>query len=96
MSTRTKETIKTGLAMAIAYGIALQMDWDRPYWASFAVAFISLPTTDQSLHKGALRMLGPLGLLAPFAHLVRTMRIPAVLRVSDNWGYKVRIINSRP
>jgi uncharacterized membrane protein YccC len=60
LSTRTKEAIKTGLAMAIAYGIALQMDWDRPYWASFAVAFISLPTAGQSLHKGALRMLGTL------------------------------------
>ena len=59
-STRTKEAIKTGLAMTIAYGIALQMDWDRPYWAAFAVAFISLPTAGQSLHKGALRMLGTL------------------------------------
>jgi multidrug efflux pump subunit AcrA (membrane-fusion protein) len=46
--------------MAIAYGIALQMDWDRPNWAAFAVAFISLPTAGQSLHKGALRMLGTL------------------------------------
>ena len=60
LSTRTKEAIKTGLAMAIAYAIALQMDWDRPYWAAFAVAFISLPTAGQSLHKGALRMLGTL------------------------------------
>jgi len=60
LSTRTKEAIKTGLAMTIAYGIALQMDWDRPYWAAFAVAFISLPTAGQSLHKGALRMLGTL------------------------------------
>jgi len=60
LSIRTKEAVKTGLAMAIAYGIALQMDWDRPYWAAFAVAFISLPTAGQSLHKGALRMLGTL------------------------------------
>ena len=60
ISTRTKEAIKTGLAMTIAYGIALQMDWDRPYWAAFAVAFISLPTAGQSLHKGILRMLGTL------------------------------------
>ena len=52
LSTRIKEAIKTGLAMAIAYGIALQMDWDRPYRAAFAVAFISLPTAGQSLHKG--------------------------------------------
>ena len=60
LSTRTKQAIKTGLAMAIAYGIALQMGWDRPYWAAFAVAFISLPTAGQSLHKGALRMFGTL------------------------------------
>jgi uncharacterized membrane protein YccC len=52
VSTRSKEAVKTG--------IALQMDWDRPYWAAFAVAFISLPTAGQSLHKGALRMLGTL------------------------------------
>jgi uncharacterized membrane protein YccC len=60
LSSRTKEAIKTGLAMAIAYAIALQMDWDRPYWAGFAVAFISLPTAGQSLRKGILRMLGTL------------------------------------
>ena len=60
LSTRMKEAVKTGLAMAMAYGIALQMDWDRPYWAAFAVAFISLPTAGQSLHKGALRMFGTL------------------------------------
>jgi hypothetical protein len=31
LSSRTKESIKTALAMAIAYGIALSLDWDRPY-----------------------------------------------------------------
>jgi uncharacterized membrane protein YccC len=60
LSTRTKEAIKTALAMTIVYGIALYMDWDRPYWAGFAVAMISLSTVGQSLHKGALRMLGTL------------------------------------
>jgi len=60
LSTRTKEAIKTALAMTIAYGIALSMDWEKPYWAGFAVAFISLATAGQSLNKGALRMLGTL------------------------------------
>jgi uncharacterized membrane protein YccC len=60
LSTRTKEAIKTGLAMAIAYGIALYMDWEKPYWAGFAVAMISLSTAGQSLNKGAMRMLGTL------------------------------------
>ena len=36
LSIKTKESIKTALAMTIAYGIALSMDWDRPYWAGFA------------------------------------------------------------
>jgi uncharacterized membrane protein YccC len=57
LSTRTKEAIKTGLAMTIAYGIALSMDWEKPYWAGFAVAMISLATAGQSLNKAALRML---------------------------------------
>src|SRR5210317_1241862 len=60
LSTRTKEAIKTGLAMAIAYAIALQMDWDRPYWAAFAVGMISLPSAGASLRKGILRMFGTL------------------------------------
>ena len=58
LSRKAKESIKTALAMTIAYGIALSMDWDRPYWAGFAVAFISLSTVGQSLNKGALRCWG--------------------------------------
>ena len=44
LSTRSKETIKTGLAMAISYGVALQLGWDNPKWAGIAVAMISLST----------------------------------------------------
>lgn len=44
--------------MVIAYGIALSLDWDRPKWAGFAVAMISLNNVGQSLNKGAMRMLG--------------------------------------
>jgi uncharacterized membrane protein YccC len=60
LSTKAKEAIKTALAMTIAYGIALQMDWDKPVWAGFAVAFVSLATVGQSFNKAALRMLGTL------------------------------------
>ena len=60
LSVRTKESIKTALAMTIAYGIALAMDWDRPYWAGFAVAFCSLGSVGQSLNQAAMRMLGTL------------------------------------
>jgi len=60
LSRKAKESIKTALAMTIAYGIALSMDWDRPYWAGFAVAFVSLTTIGQSLNKATLRMVGTL------------------------------------
>jgi uncharacterized membrane protein YccC len=42
ISRKAKEAIKTALAMTIAYGIALSMNWDKPLWAGFAVAFVSL------------------------------------------------------
>jgi uncharacterized membrane protein YccC len=58
LSRKAKESIKTALAMTIAYGIALSMDWDKPYWAGFAVAFISLATVGLSLNKAALRVVG--------------------------------------
>src|SRR5210317_462504 len=60
LSIKAKESIKTALAMTIAYGIALSLDWDRPYWAGFAVAFVSLATIGQSMNKAALRMFGTL------------------------------------
>ena len=60
LSAKAKESIKTALAMTIAYSIALSMDWDRPYWAGFAVAMVSLATVGQSMNKAALRMFGTL------------------------------------
>ena len=60
LSITAKESIKTALAMTIAYGIALSMDWDKPYWAGFAVAFVSLSTIGLSMNKAALRVVGTL------------------------------------
>ncbi|MGB5326792.1 MAG: FUSC family protein, partial [Gammaproteobacteria bacterium] len=60
LSRKTKESIKVALAMTIAYGISLSQDWDRPYWAGFAVAFVSLASIGQSMNKAALRMFGTL------------------------------------
>jgi uncharacterized membrane protein YccC len=79
-STRTKESVKTGLAMVITYGIALSMDWEKPYWAGFAVALISLATTGQSLNKGALRMLGTLVAVAVALILI-------ALFAQDRWFF---------
>ena len=60
LSARTKKALKTSIAVVIAYAIALYMNWDRVYWAAFAVAFCSLATIGQSLNKAAMRMFGTL------------------------------------
>lgn len=57
-ATRAKEAFKSGLALALAYGIALASGWMNPYWAAFAVAMIILPTAGQSISKGLLRLGG--------------------------------------
>jgi uncharacterized membrane protein YccC len=57
-SIRAKEAIKTGLAMVLVYGIALQSGWLNPHWAGIAVAMISLATAGQSIQKGLLRLAG--------------------------------------
>ena len=58
--TKAKEPFKVALAMVIAYGIALQMNWANPYWAGFGVAFVSMSTVGQSFNKAAMRMFGTL------------------------------------
>ncbi len=58
LSRKAKEAIKTGLAMTITYGIALSLNWEKPVWAGFAVAFVSLATIGQSFNKAAMRLFG--------------------------------------
>ena len=82
LSTRAKEAIKTGFAMAISYGIALQLGWEKPSWAGMAVAMISLSTAGQSINKGTMRMLGTLvGLAAALTFLA--------LFPQDRWLFMV-------
>ena len=70
LSIQAKEAIKLGLAMVIAIGIALWMDWEKPYWAGFAIAFTSLDTAGASLNRGAERVLGTLvAIVAAFTFL---------------------------
>jgi uncharacterized membrane protein YccC len=85
LSGRAKESIKTALAMTIAYGIALSLDWDKPMWAGFAVAFVSLSSSGQSLNKAALRMVGTLIAVVVSLSLI-------ALFVQDRWLFIVFII----
>ena len=84
LSVRFKESFKTALAMTIAYGIALSMDWDKPYWAGFAVAFISLETIGQSLNKAAMRMLGTLVAMAVALTLI-------ALFAQERWAFMLTL-----
>ena len=58
LSLRTRESIKTALAVVVAYAITFYFGWDKPFWAAFAVVMISMDTSGQSLNKAAMRMLG--------------------------------------
>src|SRR5215468_8694184 len=60
LSDRVKTAVKTALAIVLAYGVALSMDWGHAYWAAFTVAFCSLSTVGESLNKGLLRLSGTL------------------------------------
>ena len=57
-TTILKEAIKTGLAFAAVFGIAMQLGWMNPYWAGWAVAVIALPTAGEAIRKGTLRVVG--------------------------------------
>jgi uncharacterized membrane protein YccC len=68
LSTRTKEAIKLGLAMVIAYWIAMQLGWEKPFWAALTVATASVLSTGQSLGRATMRALGTaLGAVASLA-----------------------------
>jgi len=60
LSTRAKEAIKVALAMVLVYGIAMQMGWDKPYWAGFTVVTINVLSTGVSITRGFVRSLGTL------------------------------------
>src|SRR5215831_3144881 len=80
LSDRVKSALKTALAMVLAYGVALSMDWDNPYWAGFSVAFCSLSTVGESLNKGLLRLSGTL--LGSLAALTLIALFP-----QDRWAF---------
>jgi uncharacterized membrane protein YccC len=67
LSPRFKHALKTALAVVIAYAVALYMDWDKPIWAGWTAASVSLDATGQSIQKGLNRIAGALvGSLAGF------------------------------
>jgi uncharacterized membrane protein YccC len=84
LSERFKSSFKVAVAVVLAYGIALSMDWGKPVWAAYAAAFISLATRGQSIEKGVMRMLGTL--LAAVVSLTLVSFFP-----QDRWWLMVAL-----
>jgi hypothetical protein len=60
LSPRIRFGLRLALAMVMAYGVALSMDWQKPFWAGISVTVLSLDSAGQSLLKIILRMVGTL------------------------------------
>lgn len=53
--------IRTGLALVLAYGVSLSMNWSNPQWAGIAVMSVGLESEGATLGKGGLRLLATVG-----------------------------------
>lgn len=58
VSDRVRFAVMIAGGITLAYGIALWMDWQRPYWAGLSVAMIGLSTMGESIFKGLQRLAG--------------------------------------
>ena len=58
LSAHAKHAIRAAVAVVIAYGIALYMDWGNPVWSGYTAASITLDITGQSIQKGLNRISG--------------------------------------
>lgn len=58
LSDRFKDAFRLALAMVITYGVAMGMDWNKPFWAALSVIFCSLATAGESINKGIDRIKG--------------------------------------
>ncbi|MFV0369663.1 MAG: FUSC family protein [Hyphomicrobiaceae bacterium] len=57
-SDRSRFALMIAGGITLAYGIALWMNWQRPYWAGLAVVMIGLSTMGESIFKGLQRLTG--------------------------------------
>lgn len=84
MSDRLRLATTVAAAVTLAFGIALSMGWERPYWAGLAIVMIGLPTMSESVFKGLQRILGTLAAI-PIAILFID------LFAQNRWGFAVSV-----
>lgn len=57
---RLLTAFKAALAVVIALGIAMKLNWERPYWTGITVSITFLPYVGAAIEKSILRILGTL------------------------------------
>lgn len=57
---RLLTALKTALAVIIAMGIAMKLNWEKPYWTGITVFIIFLPYVGAAFEKSMLRIAGTL------------------------------------
>ncbi|RRJ83990.1 FUSC family protein [Aestuariirhabdus litorea] len=55
-----QEAFVLALSMVVSYGIALEMDLDRPYWTALTIALVVTTSVGHALNRGAERVVGTL------------------------------------
>lgn len=72
--------LRTALAVVLAIGVALSMDWQRPQWAGIAVMSISQDSEAATLGKGRLRLAATVGAAVSAITMI-------ALFPQDRWGF---------
>lgn len=58
LSKKAIYSLKLALAVTLAYGVGLSMDWEQPRWAAITITLMALTTVGQSLNDAIERMFG--------------------------------------
>lgn len=68
--------------MVLVYAIAMQMGWDKPYWAGFTVVTFNVLSAGLSLGRGLARSLGTFSASNAWACALRSFAAKAENDVS--------------
>ncbi|WP_444921985.1 FUSC family protein [Microbulbifer sp. CnH-101-G] len=60
LSRNAKESLKLATALVSVYAIAMGLNWEKPFWAGFAVIVCSQANLGQSLNRAILWIMGTL------------------------------------
>ncbi len=80
LSTRVKESIKIGLAVALVYPVSMYLGWEKPHWAAIGAVTVNITSAGVSLLRGTIRSTGTL--IGAVIALILIAWFP-----QDRWGF---------